>query len=321
LVAVLWAIIEAPDKGWTSAPIIAAGALGVALLAVFALWEAYSKHPMLDVKFFKKPRFTAASLAITLVFFGLFGTTFLLTQYFQFVLAYTPLETGVRLLPFALTLMVTAPLSARFVKRVGTKVVVATGLSLVTAGLLLLLGVGVDTPYGNIVWRMMIMAVGMGCTMAPATESIMGSLPLAKAGVGSAVNDTTRMVGGSLGVAVIGSVLSSIYSSKVADVFVGPAARVPKSAQSAAEDSLGAALNVAERVGEQAPAVGSQLAATAKQAFVDGLHSGVLVGAAATILGVIIVIAFLPARARDEDVALQTAERVHEFDEIEGVRS
>lgn len=312
LSALLWAIIEAPEKGWLSAATIAIGGAGLVLIAAFALWEAFSTHPMLDVRFFKKARFTAASLAVTLVFFGLFGTTFLLTQYFQFVLAYSPLETGVRLLPFALTLMVTAPLSARAVKRVGTKVVVATGLGLVTVGLLLLLGVGVGTPYADIVWRMMVMAVGMGLTMAPATDSIMGSLPLAKAGVGSAVNDTTRMVGGSLGVAVIGSVLSSIYASKVADVFAGKP--VPKSAQAAAEDQLGAALVVAKEVAHAAPSLGAEIASAAKHAFVDGFHAGAVVGAVATVIGVVIVIGFLPARARPEDIEAQTADRAREFE-------
>ena len=191
------------------------------LLVGFVVWEKPTDHPMLDVTFFKKPRFTAASISITLVFFAMFGSLFLLTQYFQFVLGYSPLETGVRMLPFAAAMMVVSPLSAKLVERIGTKITVALGLGLVTTGLLTMIGLQADTPYANIFWRLMLMAAGMGLTMAPATDSVMGSLPLFKAGVGSAVNDTTRQVGGALGVAVIGSVLATTYGDKITSFFAG----------------------------------------------------------------------------------------------------
>ena len=177
----------------------------------------------------------------------MFGVIFLLTQYFQFVLGYSPLESGIRLLPMALTMMVVAPLSARIVERIGTKVVVASGLGIVSIALLSMLQLEASTPYSNIFWRLMLMAAGMGLTMAPATESIMGSLPLAKAGVGSAVNDTTRQVGGALGVAIIGSVLSSTYGAKVGDAIAG--APVPDSVANEAKNSLGFALETAQRIG------------------------------------------------------------------------
>ena len=199
LTAILYAIIEAPSDGWTSPTILACLVGGLALLGVFGWWETHTDHPMLDVRFFKNPRFSAASVSITLIFFAMFGSLFLLTQYMQFTLGYDPLTAGIRLLPFALTMGITAPLSSKLVERIGTKITVTTGLTLVTIGLLLMTGLQVDTSYGNLVWRLMIMAVGMGLTMAPATESVMGSLPLGKAGVGSAVNDTTRQVGGALG--------------------------------------------------------------------------------------------------------------------------
>ena len=174
-------------------------------------------HPMLDVSFFRKPRFTAASMSIMLVFFAMFGALFLLTQYFQFVLGYSPLETGIRMLPFAAAMMIVSPLSARLVERIGTKITVALGLGLVTTGLLTMTQLQADTPYVNIFWRLMLMAAGMGLTMAPATDSVMGSLPLFKAGVGSAVNDTTRQVGGAMGVAVVGSVLATTYGARIGD--------------------------------------------------------------------------------------------------------
>ena len=325
LTAILYAIIEAPSDGWTSPTIVACLVAGLALLGVFAWWETHTDHPMLDVRFFQNPRFTAASASITLIFFAMFGSLFLLTQYMQFTLGYDPLSAGVKLLPFALTMGIVAPLSSKLVERIGTKITVTVGLSLVTVGLLLMTGLQVDTSYGNLVWRLMIMAVGMGLTMAPATESVMGSLPLGKAGVGSAVNDTTRQVGGALGVAIIGSVMSSVYGSKVADWFDGLASRVPAgsagqfgAAKEAAKSQIGAALQVAQDLpkrsglpGPAARALAEQLTSTANEAFVTALHYGVVVAAGATALGAVIAFVWLPAHAKREDVE----EQDHEYRE------
>jgi EmrB/QacA subfamily drug resistance transporter len=296
LVALVYGLIEAPSKGWGSPTIVGAFAVAVVVLGTFVWWELRVEEPMLDVSFFKNPRFTAASSAITLVFFAMFGFSFLLTQYFQFVLGYSAQKTGVYQLPLALTLMVVAPTSARVVERLGSKKVVAAGLFFVALALVLCTQLQVDTPYANIVWRMMLLALGMGMTMAPATESVMGSLPLAKAGVGSAVNDTTRQVGGALGVAIVGSVLSSVYGSKIVDLFSG---KVPGDAVEAAKDSLGSALSVATKAGGSSA---RQLAAGADQAFVSAMHGGALVAAAAAAVGVVVVLLFLPARARAVDV-------------------
>jgi len=300
LVSLVYAFIEAPTEGWSDTKIL--GALGIAavMLVSFFLWERRSTHPMLDLNFFKNPRFTSASASISILFFAMFGTIFLLTQYFQFVLGYSPLKAGVVLLPLALTMMVVAPLSARIVERVGTKLVVGTGLFLSALGVLSFVQLDVSTGYENIFWRLMLMAVGMGLTMAPATESIMGSLPLAKAGVGSAVNDTTRQVGGALGVAIIGSVLASTYGSKVGDAVAGQP--LPSGAASEAKNSLGFALGLAGRLGGPA---GQALADTARTAFVDGMHQGYLVGAAALFLGAIAALIWLPARARRPVEALE----------------
>ena len=211
--ALLFAIIEAPRHGWSDPMTLGVFAIAAILLLAFAWWELHCDHPMLDFGFFRNPRFSAASAGITLTFFAMFGSVFIYTQYLQFVLGYSPLQSGVRLLAIALPMMIVAPLSPRFVHRFGTKLVVAAGMALTTLGLLLMSFVSADTSYPQLAWRMVVMACGLALTMAPATESIMGSLPLAKAGVGSAVNDTTRQVGGALGVAVLGSVFTSIYGS------------------------------------------------------------------------------------------------------------
>jgi EmrB/QacA subfamily drug resistance transporter len=307
LAALLYGIIEAPVKGWTSAETLVVGGLGVVLLVAFGVWELKSTHPMLEVAFFKNPRFSAAAGAIMLVFFSMFGAFFLITQYLQYVLGYTALETGIRFLPFAFTLMIVAPLSARVAERFGTKATVATGLTLAGCGLLSMVGLQTDSSYLEIVLRLIVISGGMALTMAPATESVMGSLPLAKAGVGSAVNDTTRQVGGALGVAVLGSVLASVYSGRISDVFAGSGA--PEAAVEASKSSIGAVPVVVEQLtangfGELA----SQLRDAADEAFVQGVHWSVVVAALVIFAGAGVVIAFLPARGREEDTAEQRAE-------------
>jgi EmrB/QacA subfamily drug resistance transporter len=312
LTALLYAIIEAPTEGWTSPRIMTVFGLGLVLIVAFGLWERHSEHPMLDITFFKNPRFTAASGSITLVFFAMFGSIFVLTQYLQFVLGYSPLETGIRMLPFAATMMVVAPSSARIVERFGTKATVTTGMLFVTGGLVSMASLQVDTEYVGIAWRLMLMAAGMGLVMAPATDSVMGSLPLAKAGVGSAVNDTTRQVGGALGVAIIGSVLTSIYGTKIAEFFAGTAA--PADAVAGAQSSLGGAYRVAEAVSAQpeGAARAASLVSTANQAYVDALHAGVLVAAGVTLFGAVVALVFLPAHARRDDEESQAHEYLDE---------
>lgn len=313
LTSLLFAIIEAPSEGWGEPKIYGTLIAGLVLLAGFIFWERHTDHPMLDVTFFKNPRFSAASGSITVVFFAMFGSIFLLTQYFQFVLAYTPLQTGIRMLPFALTMMVVAPTSSRIVERIGTKVTVTVGMTLVTLGLLAMTMLEVDSSYAQVALRLMVMAAGMGLTMAPATDSVMGSLPLGKAGVGSAVNDTTRQVGGALGVAVIGSVLASVYGGKVGDFLAGTAA--PQAAIEAAKSSLGGANGVAAQA---TAAQGEALMKVANQAFVDAMHLGVLVAAGATAIGAVMAFLFLPATARPDNVSGQDgeflAEHAHDTD-------
>jgi EmrB/QacA subfamily drug resistance transporter len=328
LSALLYGIIEAPASGWSDSTILAAFGTGIVLIAVFVWWESHTDHPMLDVRFFKNPRFSAASSGIALLFFALFGSIFLLTQYLQFTLDYSPLAAGIRLLPFALTMMIVAPLSAKVVESVGTKITVAVGLSTVTVALVTFTGLQVNSSYAtDVVWRFVLLGVGMALTMAPATESVMGSLPLAKAGVGSAVNDTTRQVGGALGVAIIGSVLSSTYGSKISDFFASRSKVVPAnlrpqfaSARDVAHSSLGGAKAVAESLPHQKlplPAslisqLASDLNHVANQAFVEAMHAGVLVAAGATFVGAIVAAIWLPARARADDVEEQAGEYAEE---------
>ena len=291
--AVLFGIIEGPARGWSDPLVLGAFVLGAATVAAFVRWELATSHPMLDLRFFKNPRFTAASTAITLTFFALFGALLLMTQYWQFVQGYTPLGAGVRMVPFAVTLMIAAPLSARAVEHLGTKRVVTFGLTVVAAALTALSFLSRTTPYPLSIVVLCVMSTGMGLTMAPATESVMGALPASKAGVGSAVNDTTRQMGGALGVAVIGSVVSGTYADRITaaatDVGLGAVELA------AARSSLGGALAVSGGLGDRA----ATFAVAAQDSFVTGLRSGLRLGALVVIAAAAVASWSLPARGRD----------------------
>ena len=200
--------------GWLRSRWPADGA-GAALLAVFAVWERRVSEPMLDITLFGNIRFSAASFSITVAFFGLFGFIFLITQYFQLVHGYSPLSAGLRTLPFALGVGAAAPAAPVFARRLGTKIVVPAGLILMGAGFLIASTLGSNTAYfGPVLVSMVLMAVGLGLVTAPSTGAILAVLPLGKAGVGSAVNDVTRELGGTFGVAVVGAVFSSVYGPR-----------------------------------------------------------------------------------------------------------
>ena len=302
LFALLYAIIEGPTHGWTDPVIVGAFIVGGVLLLTFVVWELHSDHPMLDVTFFKNPRFSAASIAVTLVFFSMFGALFFLSQYLQFVLGYDPLQSGVRLLPIAGALVVAAPLSPLLVARVGTKVVVTAGLVLVALGMYLLSYASVDSGYGLVALVLVVIGVGMAIAMAPATDSIMGSLPPEKAGVGSAVNDTTREIGGALGVAILGSITASSYRAAITatPVYEAAAKQSPQAA-AALRDSVGGAAEVAARLPADAAKV---VTAAANQAFVHALDHTVIVGAIVALLGAAVAAVFLPSRPATADVEL-----------------
>ena len=185
------------------------------ILGGFVWWELHSASPMLDMRFFRNPRFSAASGAVSLTFFSLFGSLFLLTQYLQSVHGFSPLKAGAVVIPQAAMMMMMAPLSTVFVRRFGNKLVVGFGLVVVAVSLGAFGLLSVDAPLWQILVITLLMGVGMGNVMAPATDSIMGSLPRAKAGVGSAMNDTTRQTGGAIGVAVLGSILASKFHSSM----------------------------------------------------------------------------------------------------------
>ena len=310
LITLLWGVIEAPSKGWGSSTILTAFGAGALLLGTFIAWELHTDHPMLEIRFFRNARFSAANAGITLVFFALFGASFLITQELQFVLGFSALKAGLAMTPIAVPLLILGPVSARIVERVGTKLVVTAGLGLASAGLFWLSFVSIGSGYVDILFPMIVLASGMGLTMAPATESIMGSIPREKAGIGSAMNDTTRQVGGALGVAVIGSVLASVYRPQVVQNLSttvlgkvaagnGPGAAGAQQAINVIQDQLGAAYAVADKLGGASSPAGQSVIDAARQAFVDGFGGAVIVGSIVALIGAVIVFRFLPARGED----------------------
>ncbi|MDP9364195.1 MAG: MFS transporter, partial [Chloroflexota bacterium] len=236
--ALIYAVIEAPNHGWTAPVTLAAFAVALLLAVAFVLWERRTSHPMLRMDLFRHRRFSLGAAAIAVTFFALFGVVFALTQYLQFVRGYTPLEAGVRLTPIALGVLLGAGRSHRLVAWFGSNRVITGGMLVAASALAGVAAWTADTPYWLIGSTLFVLALGLGNVMAPATDAVMGAVPDANAGVGSAMNDVTRQVAGAFGVAVVGSLINTIYADRMA----GATAALPPPAAEPARDSIGAAL-------------------------------------------------------------------------------
>ncbi len=292
-------VIEAPNWGWGSALTVAGFAAGVLLLAGFAATEHRMVHPMLEVRLFRNLRFTAASGSVAITFFALMGFIFLVTQYFQFVKDYSPFGTGVRLLPVALSVGASSVVGTRLAVRLGNKAIVTMGMLLFGSALLWISTATQGTSYGIIAAQMLVLGTGMGLTSAPATESIMGAVAKEKAGVGSAVNDATRLLGATLGVAVIGSVAASLYSSRLTSTLPRG---LPGQAVSAAQSSVGGAVEAAHRVAQAGFAgLARQLNQAGVLAFMHSLVGGCLVAAGVALVGAVVAATWLPARPQVDE--------------------
>jgi MFS family permease len=288
----LFAIIEAPFNGWGSLTTISLFAAAGILLALFVSWEVTRDRPLLDMALFRKPSFSGAALAIALVFFALFASIFFLTQYLQIVLGYSALAAGVRMTPVAVGLILGTILSTRLRPFTGTRIVVAVGLAITAGGLAVLATVSDTSGYGTVLIALSIAGFGMGLTSAPATNSIMGSVPREQAGVASAINNITRPVGGAMGVAVLGSLLSTAYRSSMESA----TAALPASTAEPARDSIGSAAQAAARLGGPE---GETLLLAAQHSFVDAMSTAVLVGVGVALLGATVAATVLPSRKRE----------------------
>lgn len=290
-------MIEAPQWGWGSIRTVLCIVLGVALLVLFIAVECRVAHPMLDVSLFANPRFSAASGAVAISFFALQGFIFVITQYLQLVKLYSPFSMGVRLLPMAAAVALSSITGTKLAVRVGNKAVVVLGLVLFAAGLVWTSANTGTTPYSMIAGEMLLLGIGVGLASAPATEAIMGAVPEEKAGVGSAVNDATRLFGGTLGVAVIGSVASSLYQHRLESTL--PVGLIGKGAHYAASRSFGGALEVSRELTTHGfAASGHHLLDAATAAYLHSMSGGALVAAGVSIAGAVVAAALLPARPR-----------------------
>ncbi len=288
----LWAIIEAPARGWTSAEVIGVGLASLVVLGIFVAWEARSHHPMLNLAFFSDRRFSVAAAAESLGVFGLLGALFVQTQFLQFDLSFSPLQAGLRILPMAAVLGVSAPLSPILARVIGIKLTVAAGLTAIAGGLWQISAVStVATTYGDVVPGLLLIGLGAGLLLPTATNSVVGSVPQGDSGIGSASNAVALQVGGALGVAVIGSVLATRYQDHMSAALAGR--HVPAAAAHTILGSLGGALAVAAHAGS---AAGALLAYTARAAFMSGTEMALAVGAAVALGGAVLVIVGLPSR-------------------------
>ena len=305
----LYSIIQAPEKGWLAPSVVGAFVAGLLLLASFAFWELHTREPMVDLRVFRNPRFSAASGVLTLTSFALYGSVFLLIQYFQFVLGYSPLEAGLLAMPVAIAMMVVSPNAPRLVLRWGTKRVVVLGL-LIAAFAMLCYGSNLimSSFVGGCAVRLLF-GVGLGLTSAPATESIMGSLPPSRAGVGSAINDTTRQTGGALGVAIIGSVFLAAYHH-----YADKAQHLSAASSAAVHDSVGRALDLARNLPAKQ---GAALVQLSRDAFVDAMRITYPIAAAFVVLAAFVAWRFLPARGVDEFASIDEQEEAREISEFE----
>jgi MFS transporter, DHA2 family, multidrug resistance protein len=290
LSSLIFGIIQGPEDGWTSGLVVASFLVSAVTLALFVLWERRTDHPMLPLTLFRDRRFSVGSGVITVAFFVMFGFFFLMTQYLQFARDYSPLEAGLAGLPLALTFVMFSPRSAALAERYGAAQVMAFGLAVVAVGFAVLSTLSPDTPYLVVAGAFALLGAGMSITVAPATSEIMTSVPLSKAGVGSAVNDTTRELGGAVGIALMGSIANTAYRSGI-DL---DGLQLPAGSRAIAQESIGAA----HALGDAAPA-GDALAAQAAAAFTDAftMTNTVSVGIALAAAGA--VLAFSRRRRRE----------------------
>jgi predicted MFS family arabinose efflux permease len=278
----VFGILEAPARGWTHPLVLTCIAIGLLLGLAFGFVEVRQHHPLLDVRLFAVPAFATGAATITVFFLSMFGYLFLLMQYMQLILGYSPNKTALALTPIMGPMLVLSVLSSWYLPRLGLRTVVVTGLLLIATGALCLLGIRLGSPYWRAAWPMLVMSVGIGLCTAPTTSVIMTTAPDDKQGVASAVNDASREIGAALGIALAGSMLAGRYAKTLAPNLAG----FPKPVGDAASTSLGQALEVARRLG---PA-GARLSDVSKMAFIEAMHSsllvlGVLVAVSAVVIG------------------------------------
>ncbi|MFF7771326.1 DHA2 family efflux MFS transporter permease subunit [Streptomyces massasporeus] len=336
IAALVYMIIEGPHFGWGVKAVTAAVVAGAALVA-FVLWELRHPRPLLDVRRFTNRGFAGSNLAVALFFLAVFGAFYYLTQHLQFVLGYDALDTGLRMLPLAGAVFVGSALTGFLTPRVGMKWTVTAGMVGGTAALALLTQVDAGSSYGDFVAPLVVLGLSIGLALSPCTDAIMGAFPESELGVGGAVNDTSLELGGSLGIAILGSLLATSYSGHLSDATAG--SKLPASSLSTAQDSVGAGYAVAQGIGDKArqlaeqaahtgdPQQAERLRAQAEQlgggarqmadavgsSFSDAVAHTSLIGAVILGIGTVVVALLLPGKEKtaeepaDENKELESA--------------
>ncbi len=305
LATLVFVIIEGPERGWTDSLTLGAFAVALVSLAAFVAWELRREQPLLDPRLFKLRGFGAGTASITVQFFAFFGFIFVMLQYVQFVLGYSPLVAGIALAPLAVAMMGLSPRVPKLLERFGPARVAPLGLLLMGCGFAVFSTADQGSTYWLLLAGLVPLGVGMALATTPATTAIVSSLPRAKQGVASAVNDLAREVGGALGIAVLGSALTGRYQSGVA----GATAHLPAQLAGHAEDALPAALAIADRLGPPGTGLGS----SAQTAFVDGLGLAMVIAAASVAVAAVFVLWRAPREAvksqpaSESDAGPQTA--------------
>jgi EmrB/QacA subfamily drug resistance transporter len=302
LATLVYGIIDAPAAGWLTAQTFIQIGGGLGLLAAFVIWEAHVREPMFDIRLFARPAFGATSLAETVAHFALVGTMFALTQYLQFVWGQRPLEAGLSMLPIAIGVIAGSAVASRLQARAGARRLIAAGIGSLAVSALLVSRLAVDSPYLAFAVVLLFMSVGMGLAMAPATDSIMGAVDKARAGVGSATNDATRELGSALGVAVFGSILASGYRDTLVgalNAVPGGASALPPAVLGAVRDSIGSAVVAA---GTLPSSIGAPVLTAARESFVSGMSAMALIAGAVLAVAAVILLHWLPTASPDAPV-------------------
>ncbi|GHB80218.1 MFS transporter [Streptomyces umbrinus] len=296
LVAVVYAIIEGPERGWTDLAVVVAAVGGAGALLAFVLWELRVEHPLLDPRFFRMGAFAAGSVVIVMASVAIFGLFFVMLQYLQWIKGYSPLVAGLALMPMTVAVALVSPAAPVLVRRLGLRVVMTVAMTIMAGGMGVLATLDKDSTYLPVLLGTSVVGAGIAMCLAPATDSIVASLPASKQGVASAVNDVTREVGGALGIAILGSAFNSGYRSGVGE----RSDSIPPESLAVVRNSIDAALAIADRIGGSA---GARVADAAGYAFADGLDRAMLVAAAFVAVGAVAVLLLAPGRA--ESIRLQ----------------
>ncbi|MBB5802090.1 EmrB/QacA subfamily drug resistance transporter [Saccharothrix ecbatanensis] len=286
LLALVWAIIESPVRGWTSAEVLTAYATAAVLLTAFAVWQSRGRHPMLPLPLLRRPRVGVSALALALMSFGLYGALFLITLHLQGVLGYSPWQAGLRTFPMAVALAVGAGAALPLLARHGEKVPMVAGLGLVTAAFMVLAGVETGSGYPHVLLFQLVAGFGAGMVAAAGTDTVMGAVPPDRTALGSSINDATRQVGATLGVAVQGSILTAVSTARLHEL--------PELAGQPAGHTVLDALSLTARLPDT---VRDHYQDIAREAFIDGMTTAAITAAAVTLAAAVLVAVRLPSAA------------------------